>query len=142
MSRRRFTIAAFAVLGLSVVLLPWYALDDYVPNGWDATWWARVALAAALAGLALASAGRAPRAQLALAAIALAAVVFRLADPPDFGFGFDGLDVPTARRAGPWVAVGAALLALLALAPELRRERPLPAPDSPRSGTGPAASAS
>ena len=142
MTRRSLATAAFAVLGLSVVLLPWYALDDYVPNGWDATWWARVALGAALGGLALASANRAPRAQLALAAIALAAVAFRLADPPDFGFAFDGLDVPTARRAGPWVALTAAVLALLALVPELRRERPLPAPDSQRSGTGPAASAS
>ena len=142
MSRRHLAIAAFAVLALSVVLLPWYALDDYVPNGWDATWWARIALAAALLGLALASAGRALRAQLALAAIAVAAVAFRLADPPDFGFAFDGLDVPTARRAGPWVALAAGLLALLALAPELRREPSRPAPGSPRSGTGPAAPAS
>ena len=40
---RRLALAAFAVTALAVVLLPWYALDAYEPNGWDATWWARVA---------------------------------------------------------------------------------------------------
>jgi hypothetical protein len=136
-TRRDASIAGFALAALSVAVLPWYALDDYVPNGWDATWWARVALVAALAGLALASADAFPRARLALAAVGLAAVAYRLAVPPDFGFGFDGLDVPTARRAGPWVAAGALALVLLA---ELLSARP--APDSPRSDTGAAASAS
>jgi peptidoglycan/LPS O-acetylase OafA/YrhL len=136
-THRDASIAGFAVAALSVAVLPWYALDDYVPNGWDATWWARVALAASLAGLALASAGVGPRARLALAAVALAAVAYRLAVPPDFGFGFDGLDVPTDRRAGPWVAAAALALALSAELSPARRT-----PDSPRSGTGAAASAS
>ena len=76
MTRRHLSLAGFAVAALSVAVLPWYALDDYVPNGWDATWWARIALFAALAGLALASADALPRARLVLAAVALAALSY------------------------------------------------------------------
>jgi hypothetical protein len=143
----------FALTGLAVVLAPWYALDDYVPNGWDATWWARVALIASLAGLALASAGAAgvrlpmapeaaARIRLALAAVAVAAIAFRLAVPPDFGFGFDGLDVPTERRVGAPLALAGALTALVAETLQVRRARPGPSPGSPRSGTAGEASAS
>ena len=39
-------MAASAVVALSAVLLPWYALDAYEPNGWHATDWARAATAA------------------------------------------------------------------------------------------------
>ena len=61
------------------MLLPWYALDDYVPNGWDATWWARLALGAALAGLALTSVDARPRREWRWPPIAVAAIAFRLA---------------------------------------------------------------
>lgn len=139
MSRRRAAEAGFAIAALSIALLPWFALDDHVPNGWDASWWVRLALLASLAGVALAARDRFPRARAALAAVALAAVAFRLAVPPDFGFGFDGLDVPTERRVGPWVALAALALALLA---ELSGLRARPSPDSPRSDTAAAAPAS
>lgn len=134
---------AFAATAAAVVLLPWYRLDDYTPNGWDATWWARLALVAALAGLALASLDLYPRVRAGLAALIVVLVAFRLAVPPDFGFDFDGLDVPTERRIGAPVALATALLALTL---ELRRLRGRPAPTdpspgSPRSGTAPEASA-
>lgn len=143
----------FAIAALAVVLAPWYRLDDYVPNGWDATWWARLALLAALAGLALGSAEAArvrlplaprlaARLRLALAAMAVAAIAFRLAVPPDFGFAFDGLDVPTERRLGAPLALAGALLALAAELLRERRARSAPTPGSPRSGTGAEASAS
>jgi hypothetical protein len=112
-STRAVAIAANAVLGLSVVLLPWYALDSYEPNGWDATWWARAALAAALAGIVLLR-FRWDRLAALVAALALGSVVVRVAAPPDFGFGFDGLTVPVERRIGCWVALAASLSALLA----------------------------
>jgi hypothetical protein len=174
---RRLSLAGFAIAALAVVLAPWYRLDDYVPNGWDATWWARAALLAALAGLALASAeaargrlplasaeaargrlplgsaeaarGRLPLARLraarlraALAAVAAAAIAFRLAVPPDFGFAFDGLEVPTERRVGAPLALAGALLALGAELALERRARSDPSPGSPRSGTAAEASAS
>ena len=108
--RRRLATAAFAVLALSTVVLPWYALDDYVPNGIDATAWAQAALGLALAALVVLRLERTPPLVLsALALAALACVLVRLIWPPDFGFGFDGLVVPVARRAGVWVAFGAAL---------------------------------
>ena len=134
----------FALTGLAVVLLPWYRLDDYTPNGWDATAWGKVALLAAAAGLALASAGALPQARAGLAAAAVAAIAFRLAVPPDFGFAFDGLEVPTERAIGAPVALATALLALAAelLRLRARRARPGPSPDSPRSGTAAEASAS
>jgi hypothetical protein len=123
-------IAASAVVGLSVVLLPWYALDAYEPNGWDATWWARAALAAALAAIVLLRLGR-YRPAAAAALLALAFVALRVASPPDFGFGFDGLTVPVVRRAGCWVALSAAALALLA---SLRLAvTPAPPPPAPSS---------
>jgi len=123
--------AAFGLTGLAVVLLPWYRLDDYTPNGWDATWWARLALLAAVAGLALAPFA-AERLRLAMAAVAVAAIAFRLAFPPDFGFAFDGLDVPTERAVG--------LITELRL--RARPARPAQSPDSRRSDTGAEASAS
>jgi hypothetical protein len=101
------------VLALSVVLTPWYALDDYVPNGWDATWWARGALVAALAGALALQFGR-RREALALIAAALACVVVRVVAVPDFGFGFDGLNVPVERRWGLWLALAAGAVALVA----------------------------
>jgi ABC-type branched-subunit amino acid transport system permease subunit len=110
---RAVAIAANAVLGLSVVLLPWYALGPYEPNGWDATWWARAAVAAALAGIVLLRL-RWDRLAAVAAALGLACVVVRVAAPPDFGFGFDGLTVPTERRVGCWFALAASATALLA----------------------------
>ncbi len=127
--------AGFALSALATVLLPWYALDDYTPNGWDATAWGKVVLVAAVLGLALVSADAAPRARAALAGVMVLAIAYRLALPPDFGFAFDDLDVPTERRVGAPLALAAALLALLA---ELLRARP----DSPRPGTPAGASAS
>jgi uncharacterized membrane protein (UPF0136 family) len=121
--RPSLAIAACAVVALAVVLTPWFALDDYVPNGWDATWWARAAaIAALLAIVALRLERRRIAALLILAA--LACVVVRVIAPPDFGFGFDGLDVPTERRWGIWVALVAAVVALVASAARLRAARP------------------
>ena len=131
--------AGFALAALAIVLLPWFALDDYVPNCWDATWFARVALVACLAGIALTSLELHPRARAALAAVAIAAAAFRLAVPPDFGFGFDGLDVPTERRVGPWAALAGLVLALLA---ELAGLRASPSPGSPPPDTAAAPPAS
>ncbi len=110
---RQAAIAGCAVLALAVVLTPWYALDDYVPNGWDATWWARGALVAALAGALALRFGR-RREAVVLIAVALACVVFRAIVAPDFGFGFGGLDVPVQRRWGLWLAVAAGIVALAA----------------------------
>jgi hypothetical protein len=108
-------IAASAVVALSVAFLPWYALDAYEPNGWDATWWARGAAAAAIATIVLLR-FRLYALATATAAVALACVAMRVIAPPDFGFGFDGLAVPTERRIGCWVALAAASLALMASA--------------------------
>ena len=136
--------AAFAATALAIVLLPWFRLDDYTPNGWDATWWARLALLASVIGLALTWVPGAERARAALAAVAAAAIAFRLAVPPDFGFAFDGLDVPTERSVGAPVALATALLALALEARRLRARpaRPDPSPGSPRSDTAAGASAS
>src|SRR4051812_41003824 len=106
-------IAASAVLALSVALLPWYALDAYEPNGWDATWWARAAVLAASVNIVLLRLGRYRAAALA-AALAAAFVALRVAAPPDFGFGFDGLKVSTTRQSGCWVALASSLVALVA----------------------------
>jgi hypothetical protein len=103
------------VLALSVVLTPWYALGDYIPNGWDATWWARIALLAALAGTLALRFGR-RREAIALIAVALACVALRAIVVPDFGFAFDGLKVPVERRWGIWVALAAGAVALVAAA--------------------------
>jgi hypothetical protein len=110
---RNLALGGCAVLALAVVLTPWYALDDYVPNGWDATWWARVALVAALAAALALRLGR-RREAIVLIAVALACVAFRAIVPPDFGFGFDGLDVPVERRWGLWLALAAGIVALVA----------------------------
>jgi hypothetical protein len=135
---RRIAVAASAVLALSVVLLPWFALDAYRPNGWDATWWARGALVAALANVVAIRLGR-PRVAAVAAALALACVAVRVAAPPDFGFAFDGLTVPVRRQAGCWVALVSASLALLASL-LLARSSPEPAP-SPQPESSPAAEA-
>jgi len=127
---RSIAIAASAVLALSVVLLPWYSLDAYEPNGWDATWWARAALGAALLTITAIQFGR-YRAAAALALLAAAFVLYRTAQPPDFGFAFDGLKVPVERQAGCWVALGSSLLALLASSRlAFRRPEAPPAPSS------------
>lgn len=135
---------AFAATALAIVLLPWFRLDDYTPNGWDATWWARLALLAVLAGLALTAVPGTERIRVGLAAVTVAAIALRLAIPPDFGFAFDGLDVPTERRIGAPVALATALAALLLEALRLRARpaRPDPSPGSPRSDTAAGASAS
>ena len=123
---RSLALAANAVLALSVALLPWYALDAYEPNGWDATWWARAAAIAAIAGIVLLRLGR-YRLAAGVAAFALAVVVVRVAAPPDFGVAFDGLTVPVHRRGGGWVALASSLTALLAcLRLVALRERPRP----------------
>jgi hypothetical protein len=125
-------MAASAVLALSVVLLPWYALDAYEPNGWDATWWARAAAIAAIVTIALLRFGLHRLATL-VAAVAVACVAVRVIAPPDFGFGFDGLSVPVERRVGCWLALGSSLLALLSsarLAWSSRRRSPEPATSS------------
>jgi hypothetical protein len=141
-SLRNLARAGFAATALAIVLLPWYRLDAYVPNGWDATWWARVALVAVAAALALASLDRHPRVRIALAAVAVAAIAFRVAVVPDFGFAFDGLEVPTARRIGGAVALATALLALAAELLRARRAGAAPSPGSPRSDTAAEGSAS
>ena len=141
MTEPRLRLAArisLAVCGLAIVLLPWYELDEYTPNGWDASWWIRLALLAVLIGIAV------ERLRLAMAAIVVAAIALRLIVPPDFGFDYDGLDVPTERAFGAWVALAAALTALAAEVLRLRARPapPDPTPGSPRSGTGSAASSS
>ena len=107
---RAVAAVANAGLALSIVLLPWYALGDYVPNGWDATAWLRAALVLAALNLAVVRSGGTGSA--GLAATALVLVAGRVALPPDFGFDFDGLDVPVERRAGAWIGLAAAALAL------------------------------
>ena len=116
----RLLLAANAGLALSVLVLPWYALDDYVSNGWDASWLLRGVLALALVNIVLARIGGATRLAASAAAGAVALVAVRVAVPPDFGFDFDGLDVPVERRVGCWVGLGAAALAFIAAALELR----------------------
>jgi hypothetical protein len=108
---KTLSLAGCAVLALSVVLTPWYALADYVPNGWDATWWARGALVFALLGALALRLGR-RREALALITVALACVAFRAIVPPDFGFSFDGLGVPVERRWGLWLALVSGATAL------------------------------
>jgi hypothetical protein len=126
--RPSLAVVACGVLGLAVVLTPWFALDEYLPNGWDATWWARAAAILALLAIVALRIGR-DRIALALIAAALACVAVRVIAPPDFGFGFDGLDVPTERRFGVWLATGGAALALLLAAWRLRRRTIAPGDD-------------
>jgi hypothetical protein len=124
---RKAALAASAVVALSAVLLPWYALDAYEPNGWHATDWARVATAAAIVTIVLLRFGL-YRAATLTAAVALACVAYRVIALPDFGFGFDGLSVPVERRVGCWVALASSTLALLAT---LRLAWPLSAASNP-----------
>jgi hypothetical protein len=125
-------VGALGLLALSVVLTPWYSLDDYTPNGWDATWWARLALLGALAAIVALRLGRSHEAAL-FATVALGCVVFRVVAVPDFGFGFDGLDVGTERDWGLWVAVAAAIAAVTVTARLAGYPRPpWPAPRSRR----------
>ena len=110
---RAAAIGGAALLALATVLTPWFALDDYTPNGWDATWWARLALLAAVVAIVALRLGE-DRPAAALLALALACVAFRAIFPPDFGFGFDGLDVGTERNWGLWVALAGAVVGLVA----------------------------
>jgi hypothetical protein len=129
--RPSLAVLACGVLGLAVVLTPWFALGEYVPNGWDATWWARAAAVAAVLAIVALRLERNGIAVL-LTLVALACVAVRVIAPPDFGFGFDGLDVPTERRWGIYVALGADLVALLAAAARLLPARR----GSPEASTG------
>ena len=108
---RAIALAANAGLALSILLLPWYALGDYVPNGWDASAWLRAALVLAALNLVAVRAGGTGSAALTAATLVL--VAGRVALPPDFGFDFDGLEVPVERRFGAWLGLGAALLAMV-----------------------------
>ena len=129
---RALAIAANAVTGLAVVLLPWYALDAYEPNGWDATWWARGAAAAALLAIVALRFHRFRLATL-MAAVSAASIAWRVIQPPDFGFAFDGLTVSVSRQAGCWVALGSSLLALLASARLGWARQAAPPPQAPES---------
>ena len=121
---RYAALAANAALALSVVLLPWYALAEYTPSGWQATWLARLALVLALGGIVLLRLGRPPRDLVAPALAALVLVVYRVALPPDFGFDLDGLEVPVERRPGALIALGSAVAAFgVPLGLELARRR-------------------
>jgi len=122
---RALALAALALTALATVLTPWYALDDYMPNGWDATWWGRVAAIAALLAMVALRLQRA-REATALAAVTLACIAFRTIVAPDFGFGFDGLEVPVERQWGLFVALGAAVVATAACARVWRRAAPPP----------------
>jgi peptidoglycan/LPS O-acetylase OafA/YrhL len=108
---RRVAIAGCALLALAVALAPWFQLGDYRPDGWDATWWARLAALAAAAAIVAVRSDR-PRAAVALTAAGLACVAFRAIAPPDFGFAFDGLHVPVERCWGLWVALAGAAIAV------------------------------
>ena len=131
-------IAALAVVALSVVVLPWFALAAYEPNGWDASWWARGALLLSGAAIVMVRGHAWPPAVLAVSVAALACVLVRLVWPPDFGFGFGGLEVGTERRAGVWVAAAAAAVAVLLSAVSARTAASgsgsAPAPDSAEPG--------
>jgi hypothetical protein len=127
---RALAIGGAAVLALSVALTPWYALDDYVPNGWDATWWARIAAIAAIGAIVALRLDR-PREAVVASAVALACVAFRVIAVPDFGFAFDGLSVPVERRWGLFVALLAGLVALVASALLVRRGSASPRPPAP-----------
>jgi hypothetical protein len=135
---RAAAVAANAATALAVALVPWFALDDYRPNGWDATWWARGAAVAAIAASLLLRMRR-DRLATAACAVALACIAFRVISPPDFGFGFDGLTVPVERLAGCWVALASSLLALLASARLAWWPPAAPPPESPPAPSSAAA---
>lgn len=102
-------LVAGLVLVAAIIVLPWYSLGDYDPNGWEASFWLRAALVLTLvAALALRFELIGAHAFAGAAVVVLAMVVFRVVLPPDFGFDFDGLDVPVGRSVGAWVGLGAA----------------------------------
>jgi hypothetical protein len=122
---RLAAMATAAAIALAVVLPDWYALDDYTPDGWDATWWARVAALLALANLVLLRYGAPARIVAAVAGAIVLLIAVRVAFPPDFGLDFSGLTVPVERRAGCWLALLLALAHLAAAAlPALRAGAP------------------
>jgi hypothetical protein len=114
-------MATTAGVAISVFVGPWFALYRYTPNGWHATWWARLALLLAAVNLVLMAADLFGRARIVLAALTVAAVALRVVWPPDFGFAFDALKVPVARRPGLWVALGLAVAALVLIVVARRR---------------------
>lgn len=136
-SAHGLAIVAYALLALSIVLLPWYELGDYVPNGWDATFWVRAALILALIQIVLLRARTGP--VIAVGVVIALFIAFRVALPPDFGFDFNGLAVDVTRRVGSWVGLGLALagavLTYLAV-----RAHPAPAPpaEQPQAAAPPA----
>lgn len=119
--RRAVALAASATLALAVVAVPWFALGDYRPDGWEATAWARGALILALANLVAAQIDERGGGSTPIALAAVVLVGARVAFPPDFGFDFDGLEVGVERLAGAWIALGAAVMALAAAAVPSRR---------------------
>jgi hypothetical protein len=135
-------VASNAALALSVVLLPWYSLGDYEPTGWDATWWARVALACAVLNLLLLRARYLPAPCGArvlpvtryLAMAALAVVLYRTVAPPDFGFAFNGLEVGTEREYGLYVALALSLIAAVSAQLAASRSEPVEPPGSAAPG--------
>lgn len=139
----RRTVEWFSfVLALLVVMLPWYRLGPYEPTGWEATWWLRGALAAALVSMVALRVGRA-RVATAAALTAAVCIAVRVAAPPEFGFGFDGLKVPVHRELACWVGLALSLLALLGSARlAWRPERPSsPEPAAPPPPPAPSSAA-
>ncbi|MEX2194129.1 MAG: hypothetical protein WD844_02485 [Thermoleophilaceae bacterium] len=111
---RRAALASSGLLAASILLLPWYGLGAYEPNGWDASFWLRAAVVLAALNLVSVRADGRAAGSAPLAALALALVAARVVLPPDFGFDFDGLDVPVERRVGAWVGLAAAAAAVAA----------------------------
>ncbi len=113
-------IAGVALVA-AILLLPWYSLGEYDPSGWEASFWLRAALVLTLlATLALRFEVIGARAFAGAALVVLAMVAFRVALPPDFGFDFDGLDVPVDRSLGAWAGLGAAVAFAVAALGEAR----------------------
>lgn len=124
---RGVALASSGLLAASILLLPWYELGAYEPNGWDASFWLRVAVVLAALNLVTVRADGRRAGSVPLAAVALGLVAARVALPPDFGFDFDGLDVPVERRLGVWIGLATAVAALVA-AVLGRPRRPPPRP--------------
>jgi hypothetical protein len=117
---------AAALLGVAL-FLPWFEIAGVRENAWQALTVTEIPSAlAALAGLALVLATLtrpSPAIPLALAvasavlaAVAIVAVAARAVAPPDGA---------TARCYGLWLALGAAVVLLLAALASLRDERPV-----------------
>lgn len=122
--RDALALIAAVVLVAAILLLRWYSLGEYHPTGWGASFWLRAAVILTLTALAARRFGLIDGRALAGAALlALAMVAFRIAFPPDFGFDFDGLEVPVSRSVGAWVGLGAAAAFALAAVREHRAER-------------------